>query len=87
MKTNYEFLREHAFPIVRAREVNQFVADAHTYLFREYYDVDRGWLTEDIREAALLLAECRRAAFAAVKAGEWVAAQEGEVHTYSESAA
>jgi hypothetical protein len=52
MKTNYEFLREHAFPIVRAREVNQFVADAHTYLFREYYDVDRGWLNEDIREAA-----------------------------------
>jgi hypothetical protein len=87
MKTNYEFLREHAFPHRAAREVNQFVADAHTYLFREYYDVDRGWLNEDIREAATFLAERRRAAFAAVKAGEWQPApQEGELHPVESAA-
>jgi hypothetical protein len=80
MKTNYEFLREHAWPAHRAAEVYEFLSGALGYLFLEYCDERAGW-DQDHEDAKQLLLSARRESFAAVKAGEWQPAQEGELHS------
>lgn len=80
MKINYEFLREHAWPAHRAAEVYEFLSAALGYLFLEYCDECTGW-DQDHEDAKQLLLTARRESFAAVKAGDWVAAHEGEVHS------
>lgn len=75
MKTNYDFLREHAWPAHRAAEVNQFIANAISYVFREYCD-ERAGFDRDHEEARDILLAARREAFRSVLAGEWIATAE-----------
>jgi hypothetical protein len=61
----------------RAAEVNQFIANAIGYVFREYCD-ERAGFDRDHEDARDILLAARREAFRAVLAGEWIAT--GEVH-------